>query len=384
MESFNYSYPTRVRFGRGQFDSAGQEAAALGKSVLVVHGPQDKDAVDQLTQQLNAAGVKAGFTMVDGVQATLAGAQQAAKAGRDAQAAVVIALGDGTVQDTARLAAFGLFEPDRLWDMLPREGSDTKLERVVPILAIPTLPSCSVASDCGGAVTNGAGGERAAFLSDQLQPKVMILDAQLSFSASKEATCDAAQAMIGSLLDDYLHGSENAPLQDRIAESCIETIMENLPVVLSNPSNYSARANLLWTAAVTTSGMTSVGKVQTRPLTALARTLAGTHGIAPGRAMAVVIPAAMMAHHADNAERIARMGHRLFGLPIMSPTMEEAAAKGVQQLKKWFHQHGCFHTLQSVGVSREQVAALSEATAASMNGTMDAEKIASVWQFASQ
>ncbi|HYE77897.1 MAG TPA: iron-containing alcohol dehydrogenase [bacterium] len=383
MESFVYSFPTRIRFGRGQFDSAGQEAAALGKSALVLSGAQDKEAVDQLTQQLNAAGVKAGYHVVEGVQATLPEAQKAAKAGRDAQAALVIAVGDGTVQDTARLVAFGLYEPDRLWDQLPREGTEGRLERVVPILAIPTVPSCSASTEAGGALTNPATGERVGFSSDQLLPKAMILDATLTFATSREATCDAAQAMMGSLLDDYLFGADNAPIQDKIAEGCIETIMENLPVVLSNPSNYSARANLLWTAAVAQSGMASVGRGGNRPMSALARTLAGTHGLPPGRAMGVVMPAAMLAHHSDNAERIARLGHRLFGLPIMSPTMEEAAAKGVQQLKKWFHQHACYHTLQSVGVTREQVAALSEATAASVNGTMDAERIAAIWQFAS-
>ncbi|MEO7992877.1 MAG: iron-containing alcohol dehydrogenase [bacterium] len=385
MENFAYQLPVRIRCGRGMVAQAGSEAVQHGKSAVIIAAADSQDAAAKAQASLSEAGVKSPIHIVEGNQATAAEAAKAAKAGRDAMATLVIAVGDNTVCDIARLTAYGLFDPDKVWDQLPRLGEGKDPERAAPLVLIPTQILCSVAHLGSGAVTNGATNERVAFGADNLQPKALLLDPEITYTAPKATTNETACLLIGSLLDGYLFGNDpNTPVQDRLVEALIETIFENLPVVASNPSNYSARANLLWVGAMASTGLCDTGRGGGKPIAALANVLAGKYNMAPGRATALMTGALMLATCQDNCERIARLGHRLFGLPIMSPSMEEAAHKGVLQLKKWFHQQGCLFTLPSAGVPREEIDGLEPLFAKAVDGVLSADTVNAVVQFASQ
>lgn len=355
MENFALQNPTKIHFGRGTLARAGAETAAWGKNALLLASPQAGDAVQKLTAILGDAGVKAAVHTVEGATATLAEAQKAGKAGRDAQAAVVIALGDTTTMDLGRITTFSLFDPDRLWDQLPKIDSDKAPERTVPLIQIPLQAPVGIPNWGGGALTNQETKERVLFSHESLAPKVCIADPEITYAQPKEETIDTMCTLIGWLLDGYFNGAENAPIQDRLIENLLETIMENLPVIQSNPANYTSRANLLWTGVMAASGFVLAGKGGNMPLTRAAMHLSGAYGLSTGRTYATMLPAFMLATYQDNPEPYARLGHRLFGFPIMSPTMEEAAHKGILQFRKWLHSFGMLHTLVSAGVPKESV-----------------------------
>lgn len=392
MENFSYQLPARIHFGRGAISQAGAEAATLGKNVLVVAGPDGTEAGQKLSASLNEAGCKATIHTVEaGSAGTLPGATAAAKAGRDAQASCVIGLGDTALCATAQIAAYGLYDPDRVWDQLPRLGEDKALERAAALMFVPLQPLACWPDLAGGNLANPATGERVAFRHDLLAPKACILDPEITYTQPKEETIAACSLVLVQLLDSYFNGAENTPIQDRFAESLFETIMENLPVIQSNPANYTSRANLLWLGMAASAGFITAGNGANAPLTALALRLSGQYNIPLARAYTTLLPAFLLAAYQDNPEPIARLGHRLFGLPIMSPTMEEAAYKGIMQLRKWLHGFGALHTLSSAGIPKEALddiiaAASGLANQGQLNGMVDftADRAAALVQLAAQ
>lgn len=391
MENFALHFPTRVHFGRGTLSKAGTETAALGKNALIVAGAQAGDAVQKLTANLAEAGVKATVHSLEGTVATLAEAQRAAKAGRDAQAQVVIGFGDNATMDIARLTTYGLYDPDKLWDQLPTLDSDKSIERSAPLILIPLQAPIGCPNFGGGTLTNSDTKERVFFSNEALFPRVCIADPEVTYAQPKAETVDTMCQLFGWLLDGYINGAENSPVQMRLIENLLETIMENLPVIQSNPANYTSRANLLWVGMMASSGLAQAGLGVNMPITRAANVLTGAYGMAAGRAYATILPAFMLATYQENPEVYARLGHRLFGFPIMSPTMEEAAYKGINQLKKYFHSLGMLHTLVTAGVPKESVDDVSASFAGIankglMNGivTFDADRAMAMTQIAVQ
>jgi len=391
MENFALHFPTRVHFGRGTLSKAGTETAALGKNALIVAGAQAGDAVQKLTANLADAGVKATVHTVEGNVATLIEAQKAAKAGRDAQAQVIVGIGDNATMDLARLTTFGLYDPDKLWDQIPTLDTEKNIERAAPLILIPLQATIGCPNFGGGIVTNTDTKERVFFSHESLFPKVCIADPEVTYAQPKSETVDTMCQLFGWLLDGYINGAENSPVQMRLIESLLETIMENLPVIQSNPANYTSRANLLWVGLLASTGLAQAGLGINMPITRAANHLSGVYDLSAGRAYTTILPAFMLATYQENPEVYARLGHRLFGFPIMSPTMEEAAFKGINQLKKWFHSLGMLHTLVSAGVPKESVDEVSASFAGIankglMNGvvTFDADRALAMTQIAVQ
>jgi alcohol dehydrogenase YqhD (iron-dependent ADH family) len=193
------------------------------------------------------------------------------------------------------------------------------------------------------------------FANRHLFPRVSILDPTATFSVPPDHTAFGAVDAISHLLELYCTTRlPEAPLQDGLMEGLIETIMKSCNQALRMPDDYEARANLLWGAALSLSGMPSAGLGKVGfPMHMIEHSLSALYDIPHGAGLAVVIPG-WLRYQADISDsKIVQLGNRLFG--ICEGGASCRAARTIARLTDWFTAIGCPTTLGQIKIKETDI-----------------------------
>ena len=128
---------------------------------------------------------------------------------------------------------------------------------------IPTLPATGSEMNQCAVVSNRKLSEKSYIWAECLYPEIAIIDPELTVSLPAYQTACAAADAISHVLEIYINGEEDSPLQHSFQEGVMRTIMDNIPIALSEPGNIEARANLQWAATCAINGWASPGDAWT-------------------------------------------------------------------------------------------------------------------------
>jgi NADP-dependent alcohol dehydrogenase len=146
----------------------------------------------------------------------------------------------------------------------------------------------------------------------------------------------------------------NAPLQDRQAEAVFMTLMEEAPKVLANPSDYEARANIMWCATNALNGFMACGVPQDWVTHMIGHELTALYGLDHAQTLAVVLPSVLRHQKARKMDKLIKMGRRVFG--INSASVDEAAEATIQAIEKFFLSIGMPVKLSAYGINAIEAA----------------------------
>ena len=355
MRNFTFYLPTKIIFGSGTIDQAGVEAARLGRRALIVTGKRSASEfgiVNRVTDHLEKEGVEA--VVFDKIEpnprtSTIDAAGALARANK---CDLVIGLGGGSSMDAAKAIAVATLEAKPIWDFIPHgERPSRPVTRALPIIEIPTLAATGSEADSGGVFTNWETHEKAVLGSPLMFPKVAIIDPELTMTVPPDYTADGGIDIICHVVEGFFTGVDDTPIQDRFALAIIKTVMENLPLVLKDPQNAAARANLSWASAVALSGMVGSGRDGAFPIHALEHALSGHYDISHGRGLALLLPALMEYTYRSRPAKYAMLAEELFDIHRDDQSDEELAEKGIAAFRKFLSAVGRLLTLKDVGIS---------------------------------
>jgi len=359
MQNFVFHNPTRIIFGSGQIARVGGEVKKWGKKVLLVYGQgsiKKNGIYDKVTSSLREAGI----TVIEypGVKSNpvLSHVQGGIELAKREGVEVILAVGGGSVIDSAKAIAAGARVEHDVWDFFTFAKP---IHDALPIITVVTVSASASEMNGGAVLTREDGAFKFGISSPFLYPRVSILDPTALFSLDAKYTAYSTVDILAHMWEGYFNGAERAPvLQDRLVEALTKTIMESTETALKEPENYDARANIMWGSVLAFNGLTTSGVGRAPyPAHMIEHSLSALYDIAHGAGLAIVLPAWMEFAREEKAERFARLGREIFGLTGDDRTI---AGKTIQKVKKWFSSIGCPVTLSEAGIPPHDIRRIAE------------------------
>lgn len=359
MQNFVLENPTKIIFGRDTIGQIGPETRAFGSTALLVtgrHSLQASGIYDQICTALTESGLR--IIPHSGVKSNpiVSHVRQGIALCKTHGVEVIVAAGGGSVIDEAKAIAAGSVVEHDVWKFFKGKASITT---PLPICTVLTIAAAGSEMNGGMVITNDELNLKLATGNKKLCPKVSILDPEATFSVPPNYTAYGAVDAIAHTLEFYFSTPDQpTPVQDRFMEGLIINLMEAGDLALAEPTNYQARANLMWCATMALNGWTAAGLGKTAfPMHMIEHAMSALYDVPHGAGLSVVIPAWMSWSAARRPQKFAQLAERVF--MIQPGSVEEKAAAGIAHLRAWFERIHSPTTLGAIGIPPTAIEALA-------------------------
>lgn len=355
MENFTYCTPTRYLFGRGTEKETGRLAAGAGfRNVLLCYGGQSairSGLLDRVKDSLTAAGIT--FTEFGGIRPnpTDDRVYEGIDIVRRESIDAMVAVGGGSVIDTAKAIAAGALYSGDFWDFFSGKAT---ISEALPVGVVLTIPAAGSEGSGNAVITRLDGMHKISIRTDMaLRPKWAVLNPELTFTLPPYQTASGIADMMAHIMERYFSPSAEVEVTDRIAEGLLKAIIEEAPKVMARPDDYEARANIMWAGTMAHNGICGCGRIEDWTSHAMEHELSALYGVTHGAGLAVVFPAWISYMSQVAPSKPAQFARRVFG--IVNGDDTSAAAEGVKALKAFFSSIGLPVTLSQLGIENPDV-----------------------------
>jgi NADP-dependent alcohol dehydrogenase len=335
MLNFTYQNPTKILFGKGQIANIAAEVPTGAKVLLTFGGGSIRrnGVYDQIRKAL------AGRTVVEfgGIEPnpqyqTL---MKAVELGRQEKVDLLLAAGGGSVIDGTKFIAAAIPFEGEPWDILTKHAPVTS---AVPLAAILTLPATGSESNNCAVISRAETGQKLAFASPLAYPVFAVLDPETTFSLPPRQVANGVVDAFVHTIEQYLTFPVQAHLQDRFAESILQTLIEVGPQTLAQPTDYDLRASFVWAATMALNGLIGQGVPQDWSTHMIGHELTALYGIDHARTLACVLPHLLRVESSNKAEKLLQLAERVWGVREGSP--EQKVEAGIVATEKFFESLG--------------------------------------------
>lgn len=337
MENFSYYSPTLFEFGRGAEEKVGMLTFLTGASkLLIVYGrkyAKTNGLIGRITSSLDTLGIE--HIELGGVEPnpTDTLVYEGIKLARAKKVDGVLAVGGGSVIDTAKAIAAGVPYKGDFWDFY--EGK-ARIEEALPVGVVLTIPGAGSEGSGNSVITRSSDRRKISVRTDSiLKPRFAIMNPEMTVSLSARQTAIGVVDMMAHILERYFSNTTRVEVTDRLAEGLLMALMTEAPKAMADPSDYQSRANIEWAATLAHNGLVGCGRQEDWSSHAMEHEISALYPeVAHGAGLAVVMPAWMsfMAHHKPS--KVAQLGRRIFG--VDSTDDRSAAIETVASLKAYF------------------------------------------------
>ncbi len=359
MLDFTFTAPTRFVFGKASEQQAGTLCRAAGaRKVLVVTGggsARRSGLLDRVTGSLDGAGLP--WLVLEGIRAnpTDGPVYEGIRLARAEGADFLLAVGGGSVIDTAKAIALGAVRDGDFWDCYSGAAACTG---ALPVGVVLTIPA-SGSEGCGSSVITKGGLKRSA-TADALTPKFSILNPELTNTLPAYQTACGCVDMLSHCCERYFTKTPDADLTGRLGEAIMACIVKYAPIALAEPENYEARANLMWCGTLAHNNLTASGRQPDFACHRMEHELSALYDVAHGAGLAVVTPAWMKYVYQEDPLLFAHWGHVLFGLEIDCRDPARTARQAIARLEGFYRSLGMPARFADIGARAEDIPLLAK------------------------
>lgn len=335
MNNFDFYNPVRVRFGAGQLESVGEIAHKAGQCACIVSyrelGPL-KPVCDKVEKILKEKGISVFTFYKADPNPDIKTIGEGADFCREHNVDFVIGIGGGSAMDAAKSVAAGVYYQGDLWNMVYSRHHDVTAvppEKALPTIMIPTLPATGSEMNQCSVASNRELKEKSYIWAECLYPTWAIIDPELTLTLPAYQSACAAADSISHVLEIYINGEENSPLQHSFQEGIIRTIIDNIRIALKSPADIDARANLQWAATCAINGWASPGDAWT-PLHQVAHNLTSLFGVAHGASLSALMPAWMKTFSGRRNKRYFDFAVNVMNINPDGKSTEQVISDGIE------------------------------------------------------
>lgn len=358
MIHFDYYQPTKILFGEGRAQEAGDAASELGSHCLLVtvpSFPEIEPVFAKVRKSLEKAGLK--VTHFDGVvpNPTTDVVTQGAELAKDQGVDVVVGLGGGSSMDTAKAIAVEATHDGTAWDYLFfRDKQPT--EKTLPIIAVTTTSGTGSQVTQVAVVTNTEERSKSALFNTILYPDVSIVDPELMLSVPEHVTASTGFDVFAHAFESYINPG-GSPYTDMMALESIRLVAEHLPKAVKSGNNINARSGMAW--ADTLAGLCIANAGVTLPH-GIGMAIGGLYPhVMHGEALAAVYPSILHYSYKATPKKFAEIG-RIFDSSLEKVDDQAAAEKSCEALESFIHKIGMKLTLEDLKVPEKELDKLAE------------------------
>ena len=356
MKNFDFISPTRIIFGKGVEKQTGEITAQYTDKVLLVYGGgsvKKYGLYDTVVNGLNKAGVE--YFELAGVEPNprLSLVHKGIDICRKEGIGFILAVGGGSVIDTSKAIAAGVLYDGDVWDFfIPRQI----MPKALPVGVVLTIPAAGSEASDSVVITKvdedgwrkmGSGG-------DAVRPVFAIMNPELTYTLPPYQTAAGATDMFLHVLERYFTNPKNVELTDRLCESIMKTVVNNAGKVLANPTDYDARAEIMWCGTLAHNGLVGTGREPDFASHGIEHELSALYDVTHGAGLAVICPAWMKYVYKHDIPRFAQFANRVFDIEIDPFDLETTALKGIAAFEGWLRSIGMPTTAEELGVDESK------------------------------
>ncbi len=360
MNNFTFQNATKIIFGKGTEHQVGEEVKKHAGKVLLHYGGgsiKKTGLYDRVVASLKNNGVE--FVELGGVQPNprVSLVREGIKICREENIPFILAVGGGSVIDSAKAISAGVYYEGDVWDFYIGKA---EVEKCLPVGVVLTIPAAGSEASTGSVLTNEDGWYKKSVDTELFRPKFAIMNPELTYTLPPYQTACGAADIMAHIMERYFTNTPDVDFTDRLCEATLKTIIENIPIVLENPEDYAARAQIMWASTIAHNDLLGTGRVGDWASHQIEHELSAIYDVAHGAGLAVVFPAWMKYVYKHNVPRFVQFAVRVWNVEQDFHNPERTALKGIERTKEFFASFGLPVTLEQLGAEEERIEEMAD------------------------
>lgn len=371
MNNFQYHSPTQFVFGRDTEKQTGELAVRYGASkVLLVYGggsARKSGLLDTVESSLTAEGIT--YVELGGVQPnpTDDKVYEGIELARKEQIDFIIAVGGGSVIDTAKAIGVGVNYDGDFWDFYCGKAQVDKVhdeDSAIPVAVVLTIPAAGSEASGNSVITKRDGLLKLSFRTDYImKPKFSIMNPELTYTLPAYQTACGIVDMMVHVMERYFTNTKGVELTDRMCEAVLKAVITEAPKVMANPNDYDARANIMWCGTQAHNGLCGLGREEEWTSHFLEHEVSAIYNVAHGAGLAAIVPAWLQFVAEKNPDKVEQFARRVMDVtaqdvdPTAAPgaKFKLVALEGIRRLKAFWHSIGMPVSLAELGIENPDI-----------------------------
>lgn len=355
MQNFVFENRTKIIFGKGTENQVGDEVRHYSSKILFHYGGgsiKKTGLYDKVIKSLKEAEVD--FIELGGVKPNprLSLVREGIEICRKEGINFILAVGGGSVIDSAKAIAAGVPYEGDVWDFYTGKA---EVKEALPVGVILTIPAAGSEASQGSVITNEDGWYKRPVNTVLLRPVFSILNPELAFTLPPyQVACGAADIM-AHVMERYFTNVPNVDLTDRLCEAVLKTVINNVPIVLKEPENYDAWAEVMWAGTIAHNDLLDTGRIGDWASHNIEHELSGIYDVPHGAGLAVVFPAWMKYVYKYNIDKFVQFAVRVWNVDMSFESPERTALEGINRLEKFFKEIGLPVTLKELNIPDDRL-----------------------------
>ena len=337
MNNFEWSFDTKVIFGQNSESKIGNECIKYGKKALVVRSNgahiETSNLMPTIRESLHNNNIE--FIELYGIvpNPTIDKVREGVAICKKENIDIILAVGGGSVIDTAKAIAAGANYEGDAWDLFTQ---NIQIENVLPVGVVLTIAAAGSEGSIGAVITNPETNSKYDILSPLLRPKFAILNPALTLSLPNYNTFCGVVDILAHAMERYFTNTKNVELTDRMGEALMKTVVNNGLKLVQNPKDYDARSEIMWASTLSHNGLLDTGRNSCWASHMIGTELSAYYNVAHGASLSVIIPSWMKYVYKEDVARFARFATEVFDVKYDKDNLELTALKGIDAITEFF------------------------------------------------
>ena len=371
MKGFKYYTPTEIRFGKGVELEAGKLLKKYGATRVFVHYGSDRivnsGLLGDVLKTLDKESIE--HTELGGVvpNPRLSKVREGIEKAKEFGADFLLGIGGGSVIDSLKAIGYGLANEGDVWDFYEHTR---KPEASMPIGCILTLSATGSVMSDSSVITSEEGWKKRGCNSDLCRPKFGLLDPELTMTVSPYQTASGSTDIMMHTMERYFNKAGSMEITDTIAEGLLKVVMKNTKILMEDPNNYNARAEIMWAEALSHNGLTGCGTDGGDwACHRLEHELGGMYDVAHGAGLAAIWGTWARLVCDDLPERFYKFAVNVMDVEPVGDEMD-VIYKGIEKTEEFFRSIGMPTDIKGLGVTptEEELHLLAEKCSEAVGG----------------
>lgn len=337
MLNFEFKNPTKIIFGKGEIAKISREIPKTEKILVLYGGGSIK--TNGVYDQVKAALEGYNWEEFGGIPANpeYEVLLEALKIIKEKSITYMLAVGGGSVIDGVKFLSAAANYEGEPWDIL-KNGIRTEEGKGLPFASVLTLPATGSEMNSGAVVSRREIGQKLGMGGPGLFPQFSILDPEVIRSIPKKQIANGITDAYTHVLEQYMTVKTSATLQDRFAESILQTLQEIAPKMMEEEFDYDAAANFMWSCTMALNGLIQKGVISDWAIHGIGHELTAQFGIDHARTLAIIAPSHYRYNFEVKKEKLAQYAERVWN--VTEGSTEEKALKGIEKMEAFFQSLG--------------------------------------------
>lgn len=362
MNDFVFQNTTKIYFGKNHLSNLGNELKKYGKKVLLTYGGGSIKKIglyDKVKKEVENAGLQ--LFELSGIEPNPrhTTVNKGAAICKKEKIDVLLAVGGGSTIDCTKAIAAATYYDGDSWDLVCGKA---QVEKALPIVTVLTIAATGSEMDCGGVISNLDTHEKIGLVHPLLQPKTSFLNPENTYSVNAFQTACGSADILSHIFDCYYFTLQpKMDMVNGVMENLIKTVIKYAPIAIKEPTNYEARANLMWTASWALNDFITSGVEMAPTCHMMEHELSAFYDITHGLGLAILTPKWLKyVLNKDTAPQIKRFGVNVFGVNSALTDVDGANA-AIDELSHFLYKTlGLASTLTEIGIDDKNFAVMAK------------------------